>query len=383
MASNDRPVFDVAVIGGGAIGLACAWKIASRGARVVLFDRAQSGREASHAAGGMLAPACENAVHPWNCSPLARAAMLKFCIESRDFYPDFASQLLEETGVDVELSLRGAASDWREPGILFVPPDSEPNGEDVRFDARLDHGLEATWREKTAVFFPDDGQVDSRKLIDALRAAAQGKGVEFRENCTVRRLIMENGRVAGVSDDKTEVRADKVLLCAGAWSGKIGELPPEISQAVRPLAGEMVQLRGERRVRHVIYSDDCYLVPRRDGRLLVGATVEEVGFNKRVTAGGVGKLLMAACALVPELCDAPLESHWAGLRPATPDGLPLLGHTPIENLFVATGHGRNGVLLTPATSQTIAELVLENRANSDISDHFSPSRFAGARLNSK
>ncbi len=370
MKSNSAH-FDVAVIGGGAIGLSCAWQLAARGARVVIFDRLQAGREASYAAGGMLAPACEAAAHPWNCSPQAREEMLSFCFDSRDSYPDFAARLGQETGIDIELSLRAAATgDWRETGILFVPKTEK----DSRLDALLEHGLAAAWRGKTAVFLPDDGQVESRKVVDALRAAAKLSGVEIRENCQIRRLKIENGRAVGIDDDKDTVRAERVLLCAGAWSGKIAGVPPEIAGSLRPVAGQMVQVRGERRVRHVIYSDACYLVPRRDGRLLIGATVEENGFQKRVTAGGVAKLLTAACELVPELSDAPLEAHWAGLRPTTGDGLPLLGATSVENLFVATGHGRNGILLAPATARAICALLLDGKA---VSEAFSPARFGG------
>ncbi len=370
MQNSGAALSDVAIIGGGAIGLSCAWQLASRGARVTLFERAQSGREASFAAGGMLAPACESALHPWNGPPPSRAAMLHLCFASRDAYPAFERELRGETGLDIELCLRGGdIGDWREPGITFVAPAPD----DPRLEELRAFGSPVQWEGRGALHLPDDGQVESRKLIDALRAAALGKGVTIQENCTIRRLIVENGVAVGVADDKTEFRAGKVLLCAGAWSGKIGDLPPEIAASVRPVAGEIVQLRGEKRVKQVIYSDDCYLVPRRDGRLLIGATVEEIGFNKRVTAGGVAKLLNAACALVPALLDAPLESHWAGLRPTTLDGLPLLGETSVPNLFVATGHGRNGILLTPATSQLIAGAVLEGER---LDAAFSSARFA-------
>lgn len=361
---------DVAIIGGGAIGLSCAYEIARRGASVRLFESARSGREASFAAGGMLAPACESAVHPWACPPAAREAMLRLCFASRDAYPAFERQLRQETGLDIELCLRASDHrDWREPGITFVAPTPT----DPRLCALTAFGTPMQWQGKSAVHFPADGQVESRKLIEALRVAALGQGVQLRENCTVQRLILENGGVVGVADDANEFRAGKVLLCAGAWSGKIALLPPEISASVRPVAGEIVQLRGEHRVKQVIYSDDCYLVPRRDGRLLIGATVEEIGFNKRVTAGGVAKLLGAACALAPVLIDAELETHWAGLRPTTPDGLPLLGETSVPNLFVATGHGRNGVLLTPATSQLMANVLLEGQS---VDAAFSSARFA-------
>jgi glycine oxidase ThiO len=362
--------FDIAIIGGGAVGLACAWKLAKGGASVVLFERLQTGREASFAAGGMLAPSCEGAVHGCHASQTSREAMQRLCFASRDSYPHFASQLQEESGIDIEISLRTSeAKDWREPGILFVSHAEE----DPRVDVLLEHGLAATWKEKRAVYLPDDGQVDSRKLVEALRLAALRSGVEIRDNRTIRRLETEEDRVVGVSDEKETVSAGQVLLCAGAWSGKIVGIPDSISEAVRPVAGQMVQLRGERRLRHIIYSDTCYLVPRRDGRLLVGATEEEIGYCKRVTAGGVAKLLNAALELVPELVDAPLESHWAGLRPISLDGLPLLGQTSLQGLFVATGHGRNGVLLCPATAAAISELMLQN---TEISPVFSPTRFA-------
>lgn len=379
MQISGAPFPDVAIIGGGAIGLSCAWQLAQRGARVTLFERAQSGREASFAAGGMLAPACESAVHPWGCAPESRAAMRRLCFASRDAYPDFETQLRQETGLDIELCLKSAVhGDWREPGILFVSPEASSGAgseaEDARLSALLAFGCGAQWEGRDAVWLPEEGQVESRKLIDALRVAALQCGAEIRENCTIRRVVIEKGQVVGVADDKTEYRAGKVLLCAGAWSGKISGLPPEITNSVRPVAGEIVQLRGDKRIKQVIYSHDCYLVPRRDGRLLIGATVEEIGFNKRVTAGGVAKLLTAACALAPTLRDAPLESHWAGLRPTTPDALPLLGETSLPNLFVATGHGRNGVLLTPSTSRLMAGALLEGES---IDGAFSAARFIG------
>jgi glycine oxidase len=369
MKSDGAQTFDVAIIGGGIIGLSCAWKMAARGARVVVFERSQTGREASYAAAGMLAPSCESAVHPWHCSEKARDAMLDLCFASRDLFPVYARQLLEETGLDIELLLEGGpTSDWREPGILFVPPREE----DPRLDVLLEDGVITTYHQKPAVFLPKDGQVETRKLEEAVRAAALSRGVHIREGRPVHRLEIEAGQVTGVVTEHEVTNAKKVLLSAGSWSGQIEGVPAEIAASIRPLAGQMLQLRGDHLVSHVIYSDGCYLVPRRDGRLLLGATVEEVGFQKRVTAGGVAKLLTAACALVPELRDVTLEAQWAGLRPATPDGLPMLGPTALENLFVATGHGRNGILLSPATAEAITAAMLDNRS---IPAAFSPARF--------
>jgi glycine oxidase len=372
MQNGHKTEFDVAVIGGGSIGLVCAWRLAQGGARVVLFDRAQTGQEASFAAGGMLAPACETIVHPSADAPIGQRAMFDLCCASRDAYPAFAAELLRETGDDIELCLENSpTADWRTPGILFVAKTAS----DPRLGELLPHGAAQNWRDSPAIWLSSDGQVDTRKLASALREAATRSGVEIRENMTVSTLKIEYGRVIGVGDGQQTVRANQVLLCAGAWSGQISGVPPEIGAAVRPLAGQMVQLRGERRVAHVVYSDGCYLVPRRDGRLLLGATTEEVGFRKQVTAGGVAKLIHAACELVPELADAPLEGHWAGLRPVSIDGLPILGATSIAGLFVAAGHGRNGVLLAPSTGQLLSGLMLENR---EIAADFSPARFAGA-----
>lgn len=298
--------------------------------------------------------------------------MLDLCLASRQLYPLFASQLLEEADLDIELLLPNYRSkdwkEWREPGILFSAADEN----DPRVSLLLEHGSLTRFQDRPAVLLPDDGQVENRKLIAALKTAAQNAKVDIRESHMVRNLIVENDAAVGVADDKDTFYARKILLCAGAWSSKIGGVPSEISRSVRPVAGQIVQLRGERRVKQVIYSDKCYLVPRRDGRLIVGATVEEVGFQKRVTASGVSKLLQAACALVPELEDAPVESHWAGLRPSTPDGLPMLGTTSLQNLYVATGHGRNGILLAPATAEAMTACLLDT---AEVPTAFSPARF--------
>jgi glycine oxidase ThiO len=347
----------LAVVGGGTVGLLSALRLAQAGQAVTLFERLQTGRESSWAAAGMLAPTCESIVHPPPTEPAARQAMRQALQQSRDLYPSLANELLETVGADIELSLHDAPTqDWRRPGIMYVSrSDSDPNLAPLE-----ETGFSSEWPTGDAVWIQKEGQVESRKLVDALRKAAEAAGVRICENRTIRRLAVDGGVVRGLFDETGEFYAyDGVCICAGAWSGKIAGLPFTIP--VRPVAGQIVALRADKRVKHVVYSDDCYLVPRRDGRLLVGATVEENGFNKRVTASGVSGLLTSALALVPELADAPLESHWCGLRPATPDGLPVIGQTPLENLWVATGHGRNGILLAPWTARLLTEMMLHGK----------------------
>ena len=331
----------IAIVGGGAIGLACAWRLAQGGARVALFESSHVGSEASWAAGGMLAPLPEFWLHQRDI-PFKQLGEA-----SRDLYPEFAAELLELTGVDIELCLRNSpTSDWRTPGILMVSPLAE-NGAEPR-----------DWNGQRACWFGGEGQAEPRRLVAALRAACEKAGVCLRENTPVRAFDGTNNRVQKLRLDNESFVADQFLLCAGAWSGQFAGLSPDELPSIRPVAGQMLQLRGERRLKHIVYGEDCYLIPRRDGRLLVGATIEEVGFEKRVTTAATAQLLEAALALAPILNDAPLETSWAGLRPVSSDGLPILGGGPLENLSYATGHGRNGILLAPRTAQIMAGYLL-------------------------
>ena len=345
----------IAIVGGGAIGLGCAWRLAQGGARVTLFESSHVGREASRAAGGMLAPLPEYWLHGQNDS------LRKLGEQSRDLYPAFAAELLELTGVDVELCLQNSPTkDWREPGITMVSPLAK-NGADRR-----------DWNGQTACWFANEGQVEPRHLVAALRLACENAGVCLRENTPVRGFDVENYRVRCLLLDNETFEADQYLLCAGAWSGQLRGLGADALPPVRPVAGQMLQLRGGQLLKHIIYGEDCYLIPRRDGRLLVGATTEEIGFRKRVTPAATAQLLVAALELAPILESAPLETSWAGLRPVSRDGLPIMGGGPIENLSYATGHGRNGILLAPRTAQIIANYLLRDEA---VPQEFGLARF--------
>ena len=340
----------IAVIGGGLIGLSCAWRLAQSGADVKVFERGQLGAEASFAAGGMLAPGPETAIHLAHAPRAMRDAMLCLGIESRDLYPDFAAELLEQTGLDVELCLPGSPTcDWRQTGILMVPEAVISGADSVLFNGR-----EALW-------FDLDGQVEPRLLTRALALACARCGVAIYENAPVQRVEIKSARAVALRVGDERIEVERVVWSAGAWSGRALGLPAEAAPPIRPVAGQMLQLRGGHLLPHIVYGAQCYLIPRRDGRLLVGATVEEIGFEKRVTPQNTAHLLRAARALAPLVSEMPLEASWSGLRPTSTDGLPVLGRGPIENLVYATGHGRNGILLAPRTAELIVGEIMRGQ----------------------
>lgn len=413
--------YDVGVIGGGVIGLSCAWKMAQRGAKVALFERGKIGREASFAAAGMLAAQCEAAHHPplanpisdspvnatclengdenfacagakpaheYSCEAPSSAAMFDLCLQSRTLYPAFAAELFDLTGIDIELSLSNCErGDWRTPGILYVATrddDAAPQALEAQ-QAQGHRVVKRDFRDRCALWLPDEGQVNNRVLVQALRRAASSAGVAIYESERIRvwpqalrgvdlrgsqrEVHLENSSTY-TSGQRFEVA--KTLLCAGAWSSEIN---PSVSVPVRPVAGEMLSLKADHRVKSIIYGSDVYLVPRRNGSLLVGATMKEDGFRKRVTPRGVLHLLKSACELVPELEHCAILDQWAGIRPASPDGLPMLGRSEMENFFIATGHFRNGILLAPATAQIMADCVLDSI---DAPEAFGLARFSQA-----
>ena len=352
----------VAVIGAGAIGLSAAWRMAQRGAAVTVFDKGEAGRGASHAAAGMLAACVE--------AEPGEEALVALCRRSQAMWPDFAAELEQASGLSVDL---------RQEGTLLVgltADDGARLAHDFEFQKSL--GLPVEWitaaqarkrephlgsRLAGAIFSPEDGQVDNRKLGLALKAAALGAGVTIREHAEVKRIDLAKGRVRGVTlGDGSAIEADAVLLAAGAWSRGIEGLPPETRPPVRPLKGQMLALQMDPKaplLRHVVWAPSIYLVPRHDGRLLVGATVEEKGFDATLTAGGVLSLLEAAWRAVPAIEELPIAEMWVGHRPGSRDDAPVVGPGPADGLFYATGHHRNGILLTPVTADAVARLVLK------------------------
>jgi glycine oxidase len=372
--------FDAAIAGGGLIGCAIALELSRSGMRVALFDARDPGREASWASAGILSPAPENS---------AMIAMVPLGTASLARYPDFIA-LVEE--------LSGMPTGYRAMGTLEALF-SRHAKEELNTIIALHHGLglqaeaisaldarelEPAISEEVeaAVLRPDEASVDNRLLIAALLEAAKRSGAQIFAGSPVQSIWCEGSHCRGfLLADQTTIAARHSIIAAGCFSSQIAGA--EEFAPVRPAKGQMVSLRSEAtRIERVLWSERIYLVPRNDGRILAGATVEHVGFDKTVTAAGLRANLDAAIELAPALAAARVEDTWAGLRPDTPDHLPIIGPTDLEGLVIATGHFRSGVLLTPITARFIADHVVGITPTLEC-DRFSPLRFRAASFHAK
>jgi glycine oxidase len=352
-------IWDVIIIGGGIVGLSLAIALRKRGATVLVVERGEPGREASHAAGGML-------VDCWLETP---AALQPLAVASARLYPEFAHELEVESGMKVDLRDQGT--------IVFPPPEHVHERPGFTLSSLLPAPVAelepALADARRPAFYLKERSVDPRALTAAALKTAKNRGVDFSSGDPVTAVNQSEGRATGVTTTKTSFRSQKVVNCAGAWSGQI---PPH-AFPTRPVKGQMLCLALPSRtlLKHVIRSPEAYLIPRSDGRLLVGATVEEAGFDKRTDPATIQRLHRAALSLVPQLSNAKILEDWAGLRPGTPDALPILGETETPGYYVATGHFRDGILLAPITAQVMADWVTDVKPNHDLSP-FLPSRFA-------
>ncbi|HEY0383685.1 MAG TPA: glycine oxidase ThiO [Candidatus Elarobacter sp.] len=358
------------MLGAGLIGLGVAYELAKRGAPVTVYDRAEPARAASWAGAGMLAPFSEE---------MPDAAMLALCRDSLALYPEFVAELRERTGVDARYRCDGtlhvALDETRLAELAAHAQTFRANGGDV---AMLDRG-DVLAREPLlakdlagALFVANEAQVDNRRLGRALLAACEALGVRFERVDDVA-LECDARRVRGVRTAYGFATAATVINAAGAWAGELAGVPDRARVPVRPVAGEMLALAVPRdAVRALVWLGHRYLVPRGDGRLLIGATVESRGFDARVTAAGMHDLLDAALAVAPALATFAVVETWAGLRPASHDGRPYLGATALDGYVVASGHFRNGILLTPITGRLIADLIMGGEASALAP--FAPSR---------
>jgi len=347
--------WDVIIIGGGIIGIALAIALRKRGATVLVVERGEPGREASHAAGGMLV----------DCPLETPAVLQSLATASARMYPEFAHELEVESGMKVDLRDEGT--------ILFPDPHHADECERIGLAAAKPRELEPELAEtQGGAFYLHERSVDPRALTAAALKAAKNRGVDFSSGDAVTAVNLSDNQITGVSTTKTSFRADKVVNCAGAWAGQVG---PQ-AFPTRPVKGQMLCLVMPSRtlLRHVIRSPKAYLIPRSDGRLLVGATVEEAGFDKRTNPATIQGLHRAALELVPKLRDAKILEDWAGLRPGTPDALPILGATATPGYYVATGHFRDGILLAPITAEVMAAVIDGRRPEHDLTP-FSPERF--------
>ena len=368
---------DVVVIGGGVIGLTIARALAHRGAgEICLIERASLGHEASFAAAGMLAPQAE---------ANSQDDFFRLACQSRDLYPDFASSLYDETGIDVELDTTGT---------LYIALTYHDLVEiERRYEWQTAAGLEVekltasqalqlepciSQSVRGALRFPHDLQVENRRLLSALANSVAKLGVTVLFGTTVESVKIERDEVRGVHTLRGFISCPNVVVAAGTWSSllKLSQPSEKRAMMVDPVRGQMISFDARPQLtRHVIYSPRGYIVPRRDGRLLAGSTSEHAGFAKQVTAGGISAILQHAQEISPSVSALPIVDTWAGLRPRAPDSLPVLGPCDeIGGLFYATGHYRNGILLAPVTGDLIAEAVVTG-VSSPLLGPFSPSRF--------
>jgi glycine oxidase len=372
---------EVVVVGGGAVGLGIAWRAAESGLGVTVVDE-QPGRGASWAAAGMLAPVTE--VH------YGEEELLRLNLASTARYPSFVAELEERSG---------RSTGYRQCGTVVVARDTDDNAELSRlfaFQQRLGLAVQRLGSRdcrlaepalapsvRGGILVEGDHQIDNRALVGALIAACEHAGVRL-ERARAARLCSQSGHVSGVAlSDGRVLHGRRVVLAAGSWSATIDGLPPEAVPAVRPVKGQLLHLRTPSSpaqpaiASHNVRGLEVYVVPRADGRVVVGATVEERGFDTTVTAGAVHELLRAAYELLPGVAELEFVEAVAGLRPASPDNAPLLGPAALDGLVLATGHYRNGVLLTPVTADAIAELLVSGELPALLAP-FSPARFGAA-----
>jgi glycine oxidase len=345
-------IWDVIIAGGGIIGLSLALELRQRGADVLVLDRGEPGREASSAAAGMLAAA----------DPDTPVALRAFAAESARLYPEFVQTLQAASGIDVDFRRQGT--------VVFLESSDAPPGH-IRLSLeelkRLEPALQA--RGLSAYFLQEDS-VDPDLLLRAAVKAARQAGVEVRSHTAVQQMRAQSENIeVAVESDRFAARV--AVNCQGAWAGA----------PVKPRKGQMCYLRPPNPplLNHVVRAHEAYLVPRSSGKILVGATVEDAGFDKSVQQETVEMLHRAAAVLIPELAAAPVVQSWAGLRPGTPDDLPIMGETEIRGILISTGHFRNGILLAPVSAKVMADLITGAPLGMDLAP-FSPARFAAARV---
>jgi glycine oxidase len=378
---------DVAIIGGGVIGASIGFELAGANLRVALFDSQEPGREASWAAAGMLSPAPDSA-RDLPLVPVGR--------ESLRLYPEFVASIEAESGQSTGYAREGTLE-------IFSGANSEADRDRrVAQCRRLGLAVEPIalsrarqWEPAlgsgsgAVAWLPDEGTIEPRSLTTAVIAAAQHRQVEIRSNCRVTSLIREGYRCIGLVAGGEEIFAAHVVFAAGCFSSQITAESEFFARfaPTRPVRGQMMAFRRDGPgLRRVLRSEHGYLVPRTDGRIVAGSTSEDAGFEKRVTPEGLQKIRDAALELFPELANAEVIETWSGLRPGTPDDLPILGPTELEGLLIATGHYRNGILLAPVTAKLVREWIMDGHTSGPAdfdAEAFSPLRFSRRKLQTR
>lgn len=353
--------WDIVVIGGGVIGLSLAWRLRHANATVLVVEKGEPAREATAAAGGMIA----------HCDPAIPPELAAMTLASARMYPEFVAELRAEAF---------ESPDLREQGTILLGEDHDtPKCEGARplSESELSE-LEPLVKMRGSAHFLPERSVDPRKLGSVLEKAARTLGVDFVTGSPVTEVAVLGSRTIGVRTSKSFYAAGAVVNCAGAWAS----LMKPLAVPTHPVKGQMVCVippadakQNGSLIRHVIRTSEVYLVPRSDGRILLGATVEEAGYDKRVDPDVVKRFMEAAAKVVPEIAGMRLHEAWAGLRPGSPDGLPILGATSMKGYFAATGHYRDGIMLAPVTALVMTQLLKERKPQFDLTP-FSPLRFS-------
>lgn len=346
---------DVIIVGGGLLGMLAARFLHEAGLKVMIIDQSELGSESTWAGGGIVSP-----LYPWRY-PAAVSQLARY---SQQHYPALCETLREETGIDPQ---------WIRSGLLFTEDDEYAAAQDwaQTWGYELQHPASAAAlsacepqvaeRFQRGLFLPELGQVRNPRIAHALRTSLRLLRITIAEHYPVTGLEMDNGRVTGVRLGDEVFHADKVILSAGAWTGLFPAMQA-LNVDVRPVLGQMILFRGLRGLlQRIVLSDGRYLIPRQDGRILCGSTLEMRGFDKHTTAAAQEELREAACAIMPALRDLPVTNHWCGLRPGSPNGVPYIDeHPDIAGLYVNAGHYRNGVVLGLASVQLLVDRILGN-----------------------
>ena len=337
---------DVLIIGGGIIGLATAIALSQKGANVTVVERDFCGRGATWAAAGMLAPEAER----------LEGDLLEFGIRSREMYPQWIANLMRLSGQDCGYWCCG----------MIAPVLEESDRQVISQHPKYINREESRKRQSGlgedilgSLWLPEDGQVNNRKLTQALLTTARSLSIKILEGTTVYQIVRDQKRVTHLDTSAGKLQSDRYVLATGAWTRSLLPLP------IKPIKGQMLSVfDGDRKLQRVIYAPSCYIVPRQDGTIVIGATVEDNGFSQGNTAAGIAQLLNRAIAVYPAIADMQITETWWGFRPHAPNEVPLLGASDYENLILATGHYRNGILFAPITAKLITDFMVDGITDS-------------------
>jgi len=354
---------DCIIVGGGVIGLLTARKLFLEGVDVLLLEKGPLGGESSWAGGGIISP-----LYPWRYDDSVNVLAQR----SKNIYPDLCMQLSEETGKDCELITSGlftviaeeekAILDWAKTWSVdasFIDDVVSIRAIENRVGNVVDKGI----------WMPDVMQVRNPKFVEALKASFEFLSIPYKEHTPVEELVVKDNKVCGVRTSHGIISTDKVIIASGAWSAQFSETQASVD--VVPVKGQMIMYKGEPGlVKRIVLSEGHYIIPRRDGRILAGSTLEKIGFDKTISTDALAELHDAAIELIPLLSDLEVERQWAGLRPGTEKGIPYIcQHDEVENLYVHAGHFRNGIVLGAASAELMTDIVLERMPWCDVSPY--------------